>query len=324
MSGIESPHRPVHPWVEEGQHRVRFGVQVPGRLAWPAFLDTVREVEALGFDGLWTMDHPLTAARDCWVTLAAAALHSSRLRLGSMTSCIYYRPSVVLARMAADVDHLSNGRLVLGLGAGDSVEEFARMGLPFPSIRQRQEGLEETVQIVRGLWGAAPFTFHGQHFQVEAALVRPTPQQPSVPVLIAGGGERVTLRQVAQYADMANFGPHAWVGSAVTIADVERKCLVLRQHCERLGRPYGAILRSHYAFVLLAKTRTELEAKLAAIPKETLDFWGTILIAGTPDEVSAYYRSLVAAGMQYFVAVLQGDVHETLELLGTRVMPEVG
>jgi alkanesulfonate monooxygenase SsuD/methylene tetrahydromethanopterin reductase-like flavin-dependent oxidoreductase (luciferase family) len=268
------------------------------------------------------VDHPLTAARDCWIGLTAAALRTSRLRLGSLTSCVYYRSPVLLARMAADVDALSHGRLVLGLGIGDDVNEFAQMGLPVPSVAQRQQALAETVAVVRGLWSTEPFTFAGQHVRVTGAQVKSSPQQP-VPLLICGGGERVTLRQVAEYADMANFGPHPWVGNAVTLADVQRKCAALRRHCAALERPYAAILRSHYEFVVLAKTRTELETKLAAIPRAVLDFWGTILFAGTPEEAVRHYQALAEAGMQYFVAVVpvSGD-HETLQLLGEQVLPE--
>jgi alkanesulfonate monooxygenase SsuD/methylene tetrahydromethanopterin reductase-like flavin-dependent oxidoreductase (luciferase family) len=177
---------------------------------------------------------------------------------------------------------------------------------------------------VRGLWGDAPFTFDGQHVRVAGARVQSPPPRP-VPVLICGGGERVTLRQVARYADMANFGPHEWVGSAVTLADVRRKCDALRRHCEALGRPYDSILRSHYEFVILAETHTELEAKLAAIPPATRAFWGTILFAGTPAEAIRHYQALAEAGMQYFVAAIpvRGD-HDTLRLLGECVLPAFG
>jgi alkanesulfonate monooxygenase SsuD/methylene tetrahydromethanopterin reductase-like flavin-dependent oxidoreductase (luciferase family) len=320
MNGHETTPRPLHPWIDAGQQQVRFGVQLSAP-AWSDFFDMVTEAEALGFDSLWLVDHPLAAARDCWIALAAA-LRTSRLRLGSLTRCVYYRSPVLLARMAADVDALSNNRLVLGLGIGDNVPEFAQMGIPFPHITERQQLLAETIAVLRGLWSGEPFTFEGQHVRVEGARIQ-TPPARHVPLLICGGGERVTLRQVAQYADMANFGPHEWAGSAVTLADVERKCAALRRHCEGLSRPYDSILRSHYEFMLLANTEAELQAKLDAIPPATLDFWGTILFAGTPEEAIRHYQSLIEAGMQYFVAVIPvpGD-HETLRLLGERILPE--
>ena len=129
-------------------------------------------------------------------------------------TCIYYRHPVMLARMAADVDRMSQGRLILGLGAGDFEPEFAQMGLDFPPIQTRQQALEEVIQLLRGMWGEAPFSFSGAHFKVQDAHIKPGPaQQPRVPVLIAGAGERVTLRQVAEFADASNFGPNPHTGN---------------------------------------------------------------------------------------------------------------
>jgi alkanesulfonate monooxygenase SsuD/methylene tetrahydromethanopterin reductase-like flavin-dependent oxidoreductase (luciferase family) len=321
MNSHTTTPRAVHPWIGAGQERVRFGVQL-STPRWAEFLGQVEEVEALGFDSLWLVDHPLTASRDCWVGLAAAAQRTSHLRLGSLTSCVYYRSPVLLARMAADVDALSNGRLVLGLGIGDDVAEFARMALPLPRAAQRQQALAETVEAVRGLWGTEPYTVTGEHVRLDGARLQ-SPPQGRVPLLICGGGERVTLRQVARYADMANFGPHEWVGSAITLGDVERKFAALRRHCEEVNRPYDAILRSHYEFVLLAPSHTALQAKLDLIPPAAREFWGTILFAGTPEEALRHYQALIAAGMQYFVATVpMGGDPETLRLLGERVLPE--
>src|SRR5215218_10391246 len=141
------PTRPVDPWIADGTRRIRFGVQFG--TDWSTYFELLSEVEALGFDSFWVMDHPLETDQDCWVALAAAALRTTRLRLGSLTSCIFYRSPVLLARMAADIAHLSDGRLVLGLGVGDSVTEFAQMAIPFPPAPQRYAALEETIAILR-------------------------------------------------------------------------------------------------------------------------------------------------------------------------------
>jgi alkanesulfonate monooxygenase SsuD/methylene tetrahydromethanopterin reductase-like flavin-dependent oxidoreductase (luciferase family) len=227
--------------------------------------DLVQEAEALGFDSYWTMDHP-TSGMDCWTLLSALAVTTSTIRLGMAVNCIFYRSPTLLARMAADVDRLSGGRLILGLGIGNHEKEFAKMGIPFLPVSERQEALADTIQIVKGLWGSTPFTYTGTHFQVSEANVRPGPvQQPHVPVLLAGGGERVTLRHVAQCADVANFGADKRVGSAFTPADIVRKYAVLRQHCETLGRNYDSILRSYSsATVLVAETHAKLMTKLEA------------------------------------------------------------
>src|SRR5262249_17478754 len=146
-------------------------------------------------------------------------------------------------------------------------------------------------------------------------------QRPHVPLLIAGGGERVTLRQVAQYGDACNIGAHAWGGGAFTADDVRRKFDVLRQHCEAVGRPYEAILRTYLNIpVVLGKTRAAVQAKLDAIPAPVRAHFQTSLLAATPEEANAHFRGLVAAGVQYFVVAVWGHDVESVRLLGEQVL----
>jgi alkanesulfonate monooxygenase SsuD/methylene tetrahydromethanopterin reductase-like flavin-dependent oxidoreductase (luciferase family) len=318
----------THPWVAEGQHTVRFGVctgSLKGGVGdWPAYQAFVQRVEALGFDSVWKPDHPM-AWLDCWTVLAALAVTTTRIRLGSFVSCVAFRQPSLLARMSADVDRMSAGRLVLGLGIGDVLPEFEQLGLQVPSTRERQHALEETIRIVRGVADQAPFTYHGQQFWVANATLPFGPiQQPHLPLLIAGGGERVTLRQVAQYADMSNFGEHAYTGGAQSAADVRRKLDVLDQHCAALGRPPESVLRSHITYpLILSSTRARVEARIDAIPSATKALIQTSLFAGTPDDAISYYRGLAEAGIQYFIPTILGLDEETLELLADRVVPAV-
>ncbi len=148
----------THPWVAEGERRIRFGLAVVGQSAgWSSYFDWVRRTEALGFDSFWVPDHPMRRI-DCWMALGAIAARGTSLRLGSFVSCIYYCNPALLARVAADVDCLSDGRLVMGVGIGWDQTEFEQMALALPSIRDRQAALQETIEIVRGMWGASPFT----------------------------------------------------------------------------------------------------------------------------------------------------------------------
>lgn len=277
-------------------------------------------VEDLGFDSFWLADHP-TWTTDCWAGLAALAVTTTKLRLGTLVSCIYYRHPAILARMAADVDRLSNGRLVLGVGIGDAADEFAGLGLPFPAVRDRQQALEETIHIVHGLWDTNPLSYHGTHFQVTDITVAPGPvQHPRVPLLIAGGGERVTLRQVAQFADVANFAGHIWAGSAFNRDDIVRKCAALRRHCETLGRAYDSIIRSYTTLpLILAERQDELETKVKTYGWG--EFWAPSTFAGTPAEAIAYYQGLIDVGMQYFIAFVSENDVETVRLLAEQVMP---
>lgn len=318
--------RATHPWVAEGNGRVRFGVSMLWRSDWSTYVAWVQEAEALGFDSIWAQDHP-PRYPDWATTLAALAMRTTTIRLGSYVNSIYYRGPTLLARMAADVDRMSNGRLVLGLGIGYGASEFAQFGLTMPRVPERQEALEETIQIIEGLWGAQPFTFAGKHFQVENATIRPSIHQSRVPILIAGGGERVTLRQVAQYADMANFGDV--VTQSRLIDHGRSKYDALRRHCEALGRPYDSILRSHTLIpLILAETHSAVEAKLNAfLATMPAQFRSAVLrediAAMTPREAIAHYRQVTAAGAQYCIATTPENDFETLRLLAREVVPAV-
>jgi alkanesulfonate monooxygenase SsuD/methylene tetrahydromethanopterin reductase-like flavin-dependent oxidoreductase (luciferase family) len=291
------------------------------RSDWSAFLEWAQEAEALGFDSVWAQDHP-PRYPDWGTTLAALAMATSTIRLGPLVTCIFYRSPVVLAQVAADIDRISGGRFVLGLGIGDAPREFEQLGIPVPSLRERQEALVETIQIVNGLWGREPFTYAGKHFQVQSVNVPRPVQRPHVPVLIAGGGERVTLRRVAEYADMANFGPSHLSGNAQSMADVERKLAALRGHCEAVGRPFASVLLSHIVLPLvLGETAEAAQAKVQTIPPAVLDIVRVSLVAGTPADAVAYYRPLVAAGMRYFMPTLLDNDFETLRLLAREVLP---
>ena len=314
----------THPWVDEGAGRIRFGIMDPRlgvELGWTDLLDRVQQAEALGFDSYWVSDHPLLNP-DCWTRLAALAVTTRAIRLGSLVSCIYYRHPVLLARIVADIDHMSDGRLLLGLGIGDFAPEFEQLGLEFPATPVRQQALEEAISILRGVWGDAPFTLEGAHFRVREARIQPAPrQQPRVPILIAGAGERVTLRQVAQFADASNFGPNPHTGNVLSVDAVRDKFAVLREHCARLERPYASVLRTYWSPpVILAETSHAVHKKAEAISAAERQFYGEHMVVGTPEEVIPHYQRLVDAGMQYFIFHTRADP-DTARLLAEQVLP---
>jgi alkanesulfonate monooxygenase SsuD/methylene tetrahydromethanopterin reductase-like flavin-dependent oxidoreductase (luciferase family) len=314
----------THPWVHEASQAVRFGLFGGSRGEWSALRDFVQMAEDLGFDGYWLGDHPVRQPGDCWTQLAALAVSTTRIRLGPLVSCVAYRPPALLARMAADVDRLSGGRLVLGLGIGSITEEFAMLGLPVAPARDRWAALAETVEIVQGLWRGEPVTYEGRHYRLQAAQMPGGPvQQPRVPLLIAGGG-RSGLPLIARYADAANLGPHSTTGGAVSAADVRTKLAALHQACAAHGRPAGSLLASSFHTpVLCAATPDGVRAKLEAVPAATREFLGPALLAGTPDDLAAYYGELVQAGMTYFVAAIRPGDTETVQLLAEQVAPAV-
>jgi len=137
----------MHPWVNDGVQRIRFGISA-AVMSLPEMSDLAQMAERLGFDSFWRVDHPMLG-HDGWTALAALATVTQTIRLGTHVSCVAYRNPVLLARMAADIDAISNGRLALGLGSGDMPHEFQQMGLAYRTIQERQTALEEAIQIIR-------------------------------------------------------------------------------------------------------------------------------------------------------------------------------
>jgi alkanesulfonate monooxygenase SsuD/methylene tetrahydromethanopterin reductase-like flavin-dependent oxidoreductase (luciferase family) len=318
----EKPIEAIHPWVAEGTRKVRMGVHfVDPYSDWQRSCDAVLAAEAMGFDSVWMADHP-TLLADCWTVLSALATKTTTIRLGTLVNCIFYRHPVLLARMAVDVDRMSDGRLVLGIGIGDIPAEFQQLGIPYLSARERQEVLEETVQVVKELWGAEPVAFEGKHLQIQARLPVGPVQQPAIPVLIAGGGEKTTLRQVAQYAHVSNFGAHTFTGGAARVGDVKRKCLALQTHCQNRERDSRAILRSYISMpFILGKTPEIIERKLQAIPAGARQIFQSSIVALGPQEAITYFQGLMQAGMQYFIVGVSLRDRDTLELLQSEVLP---
>lgn len=323
MTEVDLTPRVTHPWVAEGANRVRFGVSIfPQPVDWWEFIDYVQRMEAAGMDAYFAYDHPQSRA-DCWTALAALAAQTKTIRLGTLVDCIYYRSPYLLARQAADVDRLSGGRLILGLGIGDNVPEFEKMGIPFPPTKVRQQGMVETITILRGLWSGKPFHYQGEQWSArsDGTFLGPV-QEPHVPILLAGGGEKVTLRQVAQFADASNMGAHEWIGSAITSVDIQRKFGKLREYCEEFGRPYESVLRSHFAMpLIMAETEEALERKLRTLPQDTLEWCGDALFAGTPEETIAFYKELQQAGFQYFIANILAEDLDTIDVMNKHLLP---
>ncbi len=325
---------PLSPWVAEFRDRVGFAlfvfpIDTPGDSA-RHLLSAGRLAEDLGYDAILVGDHPAWGL-ECFVHMAALAMTTTRIRIGTNVICTSYRHPVHLARLAADLDNLSDGRLMLGLGVGWDANEFANLGMPFPSVRERQEALEDAITIMRGVWGSEPFTYHGRQFQTTNARVAPPPrQQPAPPIMIAGGGERVTLRQVAQYADACSLSTFGIVSGTTTLTGIGRKLAVLRDHCAALGRPYDTILRTHCTgWLILAPDEERLERKVRRYFPQGMAArysgpWEGYAIAGTPERMIAYYQSLVDAGIQYFlIGTLDATDEETIRLMAECVIPAV-
>jgi alkanesulfonate monooxygenase SsuD/methylene tetrahydromethanopterin reductase-like flavin-dependent oxidoreductase (luciferase family) len=316
-----TPGSSVHPWASLGAQRIRFGISAASQ-SWPELHDLAQMAEGLGFDSFWRVDHPMLG-HDCWTTLAALAAVTHTIRLGTHVSCVAYRNPVLLARMAADIDAISNGRLVLGLGSGDMPREFQQLGLAYPTIQERQAALEAAIRIIRPLLHGETVTFAGTHHRADGAQLRPPPvQQPYIPLLIGGGGERTTLRYVAESADVSSMAAARWAGGAYTPDDAGHKFQVLQRRCEEAGRPYSSILRAtQLSPLILAETKAGVQAKLDRFPKLLLAFLEQTVVATTPSDAIQRMQALVDVGFQYFLCGIAGNDVETLTLLAQQVIP---
>ena len=273
-----------------------------------------QRAEASGFGSLWAYDHFHTvptprqeATLECWSLMAALAASTERVRLGQMVSSIGYRPPGLLAKMAATIDVISGGRLDVGLGAGWYENEYAGYGYEFPRAGVRLSMLREYVRVVKRLWTEDTVDHAGEHYRFEGAINRPRPlQDPHPPLWIGGGGERVTLRIVAEEADYSNF--------EYDIDLFIHKSRVLARHCEDVGRDFADIRRSFHVEIIMEDTESAVAAKLERICEQRgmppADIESRSLI-GTPDEIAEGLGRLEEAGCDtvlcYFSDAVWGD-----------------
>ncbi len=209
----------------------------------PTLADAIDRVEAAGIHSIWPMDHffqiPVVGEPDepmleGWATIAWAAGRTRSLEFGTMVTGAHCRHPGLLAKFATTLDVLSGGRVWLGIGAGWNEQESRGLGVPFPSLAERFERLEESLEILRRMFDGDARPYAGRHYRLERPLNVPGPVRRP-PILIGGGGERKTLRLVARHADACNLFENA---------DLRRKLDVLRGHCEDAGRSYDAIVKT--------------------------------------------------------------------------------
>jgi alkanesulfonate monooxygenase SsuD/methylene tetrahydromethanopterin reductase-like flavin-dependent oxidoreductase (luciferase family) len=187
--------------------------------------------QAVGFTTLWAEDHlqfDEAATQECLTTLSFLAGEFPAFRVGTLVLCQSYRNPALLAKMAANLQGISGGRFILGLGAGWKEDEYHAYGYPFPDTKTRLAELEEAILLIKTLWSAHPATFEGQHYQAHEAYCEPRPS-PAIPLLIGGGGETRTLAIVARHADWWNF-------NSCSVEVYARKVALLKEHCARIGR----------------------------------------------------------------------------------------
>jgi F420-dependent oxidoreductase-like protein len=309
---------------------MQFGLQInpyfPGSTGnpWDAVAPVARVADESALDSLWVYDHFLyeggypghphpEPVMEAFTTLGAIAAITRHIRLGQLVLGVPYRNPAMTAKMATTLDLISHGRSILGLGAGWHQREYEAYGWgTFEEAPVRMKRLEEGVKVMLALWTERPASFEGTYYRLQNVMENPDPvQKPHPPIMIGGSGEKVTLRLVAQYAQFCNVS-----GDAETVG---RLFGVLREHCERLGRPYDEVTRSAYTMVIVGRDEAEVAKKRERL-SEFIPRRGWVV--GTPEQLVDALGEYARAGCQYLVFRMPDwtDV-EAVQLFSERVIP---
>lgn len=310
-------------------HPIRFGVQAaPQQISWAELKEVWQEVEALGFDSLWVNDHMLpsvgptdAANMEGWTTLAALAALTSRVQIGALVTANTFRHPAVLAKMATTIDHISNGRLILGIGSGYFEQEHKVYGIPFPTTRERAQRLEEALQVIRTLWTHETASFQGDYYQLANAPFVPKPvQKPHPPIMIGGIGEKLTFPIVAKYADLWNAG-------GLTPQQLAQKIAALDEHCRQVGRDCNKIEKTYLTPLYVRADPAEVQALLEKTPRMqgvSAEQARATILAGDVAAVRQQVQAYLDAGVTHFILVLRRPGfydREGIRLFAKEIMP---
>jgi len=304
--------------------RIHFGVSLPQiKRSWQESKAAALELERLGFDSVWFNDHlygvpmPQLPILEAWTALSAIGAVTERVELGTLVSPIGFRNPALLAKMAATLDNISNGRVIVGLGSGWFATEFEGYGYDFPPLVERLQQLDEACALMKQMWTETAPTFEGRHFRTESVFCEPKPVRRP-PILIGGGGEKVLLRLAARHADI-------WNNLAVHQPALGDKVRRLHEHCAAVGRDPAEITVSQQCMVVIG----ENEADAATKVQKAAQIYGGHMGAGGPDSISGTaeqcierIQAHVALGCTMFVIELFGrDLREPAALFAERVLP---
>jgi len=289
--------------------------------------------EELGYDSAWLYDHFYSLGvknqpcLEAWTTLAALAMVTKRLQIGTMVTCVNYRQPSLLAKMAATIDVLSQGRLILGIGAGWHEEEYRAYGYEFPDQATRMRQLKEALIIIRKLWTEDSASFRGRFYSIQDALCMPKPVQKPRPKILVGmsKGKKTLPFLSVKYADGLN----------VTSGSLEECKAVIQAalgYCEKLGKKKSDLIVSWQGFILIGQTENELQEYVEKAAKRRgqseAEFRRSAhdrgLVIGRPDECVKHLRKLVDIGVNRFFLGFTGDTEiRPLETFRDRVIPQL-
>ncbi|MEE9244114.1 MAG: LLM class F420-dependent oxidoreductase [Mycobacterium sp.] len=311
-------------------------VGIPAENHWQVMRDLALHADGQQWDSLWVYDHFHTvpmpsdeATHEAWTLMAACAATTSRIKLGQMCTAMSYRNPAYLAKVAATADVISGGRIQMGIGGGWYEHEWRAYGYGFPSAGVRLARLDEGVQIMRNAWRDGRVSFDGKHYQVDGAIVAPKPlQQDGIPLWIAGGGEKVTLKIAAKYAQYTNFSADP--------DEFTHKSEILAGHCREVGTDFSSIVRSACVNAILGSSASEVTERSARVRDRLAGVCGEpaadAMMAmnqapgnatGTPEQVIESLTKLRDLGCDYVICYFPEAAHDrsSIELFEREIIP---
>jgi F420-dependent oxidoreductase-like protein len=305
---------------------IRFGVQTaPHNTTWKDMKAVWQLIDRLGYDTAWTFDHffpilsdPSGPCFEGWMTLAGLAAETSRVKVGVLVTGNTYRNPAVLASMGKTLDHSSDGRLIMGIGAGWFEQEHIAYGIPFYTVGERIRRLDEAAEIIKRLWTEKQVNFKGKYYELKEAYCEPKPlQKPWPPIMIGGAGEKLTLRVVARHADIWNT-----FGSPQIFRE---KISILKEHCESVGRNLDDIEISWAGATRIAGSPAERDETIRRVaarfgrPPEEI---GPGLLMGTAEEIRERINRLIEVGVTHFIIMPTSPAdQDTIRRFAEEVMP---
>ena len=306
--------------------KIRFGLQTaPQNTTWQELRAMWKLIDSLGYDTAWTFDHffpilsdPSGPCFEGWIALTALAAETSRVQAGVLVSGNTYRHPAVLAKMAATLDHIIGGRLIMGIGAAWFEMEHTAYGIPFQTTAERIHRLDEAAEIIKRLWTEKQVTFEGRYYQLKDAYCEPKPvQQPRPRIMIGGSGEKLMLRVIARRADIWNtFGsPQLF----------RHKIEVLREHCAAVDRNFDDIEVSWAGAALVTDSRDEkdeLLRRFAAAFGITPEQYEIGALVGSASEVRDRIAQFIDVGVTHFIPIANTPFnHESIRRFAEEVIP---
>jgi len=311
-------------------------VGIPPKDHWPVMRDLALYADAGPWDSLWVYDHFHTvpmpsdeATHEAWTLMAAYAATTSRIKIGQMCTAMSYRNPAYLAKIAATTDIISGGRVQMGIGGGWYEHEWRAYGYGFPSAGVRLARLDEGVQIMRDAWRDGRVSFEGKHYSVEGAIVAPKPlQRNGIPLWIAGGGEKVTLKIAAKYAQYTNF--------SAAPEEFTHKSKILAEHCRDVGTDFGSIVRSANVNAILGSSAAEVSDRANRVRGRVAGVCGDAAAdammamnqapgnaTGTPEQVIETLSTLRDLGCDYVICYFPEAAYDRsgIELFAREVIP---